>query len=197
MDEKDRSEKERLSAIRQRARDIEHGGEVSAAPGEQRPEAERTRRGPVVSAWRPARARGPMSPGYPGMIRGFPGYPGEREPDASWAGGNTWSPRAHVFERGGCMVAQLELPGIDKDDVEVHVEEDRLVVEGERPDDRTPEERAQTRGEARYGPFRRELPLPHAVDPSHVKARFRNGLLEVSVPQPSREERRKEIKIEG
>ena len=115
--------------------------------------------------------------------------------DAGWdAEREGWTPRVHVFERVGQLVARVELPGLDRKDVEVHVENDCLIVEGQRPDDRPAEERTQ-RGERRYGPFRREFPLPYPADPSDVKATFRNGLLEIVVPQPSREERRKPIRV--
>ena len=168
MDDRERSEEARLSAIRQRARTIEQ----SERPIEERENVEPGV--PMVSAWRSARRR------MPG------GWDADRE---------GWTPRAHVFERGGHLIARVELPGLDRKDVEVHVENDCLIVEGERPDDRPAEERTQ-RGERRYGPFRREFPLPHPADPSDVKATFRNGLLEVVVPQPSREERRKPIRVE-
>ena len=238
MDDRERSEEARLSAIRQRARSIEQSERPTEKrenvepgvaerpgprpagrtepPGESAAGPSRPRRGPMVSTWRSARSGGPRMPGaYPGMMGGYPGYwasptpvgmpfepghPGWSGPmrgrDVGWdAEREGWTPRAHVLERGGQLVARVELPGLDRKDVEVHVENDCLIVEGERPDDRPAEERTQ-RGERRYGPFRREFPLPYPADPSAVKATFRNGLLEVVVPQPSREERRKPIQVE-
>jgi len=220
MDDRERREESRLSAIRQRARAIEQGERtteerenvepgIESKPGvrpagstepprESAAAASRPRRGPMVSTWRSARSAGRrMSGAYPGMMGGHPGWSGPMsDRDAGWdAEREGWTPRAHVFERVGQLVARVELPGLDRKDVEVHVENDCLIVEGQRPDDRPVEERTQ-RGERRYGPFRREFPLPYPADPSDVKATFRNGLLEIVVPQPSREERRKPIRVE-
>jgi HSP20 family protein len=100
-----------------------------------------------------------------------------------------------VFDRDGTMIVRVELPGLDPKDVDVRVEDQMLVVEGERQDDR-PEEGGPRSGWG-YGPFRREIALPQSADPSDLRGRFRNGLLEVAVPQPRREERRKRIKVEA
>jgi HSP20 family molecular chaperone IbpA len=110
--------------------------------------------------------------------------------------GPTWTPRAEAFERSGHRIFRLELPGVDKHDAEVRVERGRLIVEGER---RREEEndREEFRSEWPYGRFYREFSLPFAVDPSDVKARYRNGVLDIAVPLPTREERRRAIKVEG
>jgi HSP20 family molecular chaperone IbpA len=166
----DRDQEARLQEVRRRARELRQ----QPARG---PEPERSRgreaKGPVVTSWRPAG-------------RGEHHHSEARE---------TWSPRARVFDRDGTMIVRIELPGLDGKDVEVCVEGQTLVVEGERQDDR-PEDGGPRSGWG-YGPFRREIALPHAVDPSDLRGRFRNGLLEVAVPQPPREEHRKRIKVEA
>jgi HSP20 family protein len=182
MNERDRSEKERLQEIRQRALAVRERSE-----GDRAPEEERVRSGPVVSAWRSVgRLAGrdyPAHAAHPGMMAGDP-----RE---------AWSPRAQVFDREGAMVVRFELPGLESKDVAVEVEDQMLVVEGERHDDRPVEGRGVRRSGWGYGRFRREVALPHPVDASDVSARFRNGVLEVVVPVPRREVRRKEVTIEA
>lgn len=163
---------------------------------------------------------GPVPVAYP--MGGYPGYAGVPTPvgmpfEAGRPGGSgfasdparrwssnererstreTWFPRARVFERDGALIVRLELPGLERKDVEVRVEDQMLVVEGERPDDRPADGGVDPRNRWGYGPFRSEVALPHPVDADDVKARFRNGLLEVAVPQPRREERRSRIKLE-
>jgi len=172
MNDHDQTEEARLEEIRKRAREI--GTREQRATSE--PSSRRADRGPHVSAWR-SQAMG----GVAGHERATSG---------------TWSPRARVFERDDALIVRLELPGLERKDVEVRVEDQMLVVEGERPDDRPADGGVDPRSRWGYGPFRSEVALPHPADADDVKARFRNGLLEVAVPQPRREERRRRIKLE-
>lgn len=192
MNDQDRAQESRLQEIRRRARELKER--------ERAHHESRTRfsgRGPSVTAWRPAGASHGAT-GYPvGM--GYPGYSGPLAGSMAYPGddrrrGADWSPRASVFERDDALIARFELPGLERKDVDVRVEGQSLVVEGERPDDRPDRDAAQSAWG--YGPFRKEIELPYPVDSGDVKARFRNGMLEVTVPQPSREDRRRRIKIE-
>lgn len=217
MGDKERSD-ERLEEIRRRAREIgseegrtrslDRGPAVSAwRPVGRSGPREGGGYGPYTYGsgvmGYPASASYPFYMGHhlgaPGMgpHRGSTEAPGYAQRGFAERGEirHAWTPRADVFEQDGNMIVRLELPGLDRKDVEVQVEEDRLIVEGERLNDR-PEGEGAFAGELPYGPFCREIPLPYPVDPSDVKARFRNGLLEVVVPQPRREDRRKLIKVE-
>lgn len=120
----------------------------------------------------------------------------EREEREMRARRPTWTPRAEAFERSGHRIFRLELPGVDKHDAEVRIEGNRLIVEGERRRDEA-NDREEFRSEWPYGRFYRAFSLPYPVDPSDVKARYRNGVLDIAVPQPAREERRRAIKVEG
>lgn len=177
MNDRNETDEARLEEIRQRAREMR----VDETIERSEPRSRRADRGPHVSAWRSPVQGGPRDHGRYGY-----GDPGTRE---------AWSPRARVFDRDGALIVRLELPGLERKDVEVRVEDQVLVVEGERLDDR-PADGGVDRSRWGYGPFRSEVALPHPVDADDVKARFRNGLLEVAVPQPRREERRSRIKLE-
>lgn len=120
----------------------------------------------------------------------------EREEREMRERGPTWTPRAEAFERSGHRIFRLELPGVDKRDAEVRIEGNRLIVEGERRRDEE-NDREELRSGWPYGRFYRAFSLPYPVDPSDVKARYRNGVLDIAVPQPAREERRRAIKVEG
>jgi len=182
MDDRDRTEEVRLEEIRRRARETREQEKREKSE----PRSRRTDRGPHVSAWR-SPAGGTMPASYPMEDRWRPNERAVRE---------TWSPPARVYERDGALIVCLDLPGLERKDVEVRVEDQMLVVEGERLDDRPQDGGVDARSRWGYGPFRREVALPHPVDADHVKARFQNGRLEVAVPQPRREERRTRIKLE-
>ena len=91
-------------------------------------------------------------------------------------------PPVEVLRRDGDVVIRLELPGVDVErDVEVEVDKGRLVVKGERHDERTGEQGAYLLRELRYGAFRREFALPDGVSGDDVEATYLNGMLEVVV----------------
>jgi HSP20 family protein len=106
-----------------------------------------------------------------------------------------WSPKAEMFDRNGRTVVRVELPGLEKDDVKVSVWNDRLVVEGERREEDEQRGRNYYRSEWSYGRFYREIPLPETVDASDVQGSFKNGVLEIELPQSSSSRQRREVTI--
>jgi len=106
-----------------------------------------------------------------------------------------WSPRAEMFDRNGRTVVRIELPGLERDDVKVSVWNDRLIIEGERRDEDDQQRRDYYQTEWSYGRFYREISLPEQVDPSEVMANFKNGVLEIELPQSQVTRQRREIEI--
>jgi HSP20 family protein len=103
-------------------------------------------------------------------------------PDAS-VPPSAWTPPADVYETGEGFVVLMDLPGLSPDDVEIHVDGERLVVRGERrPSDKTRPESFH-RVERSYGVFTRVFQLTDEVDPDRVKADFRDGLLRLELPR--------------
>ena len=98
----------------------------------------------------------------------------------------TWSPPADVFETQEHFVIQVELPGVDEDDVVVQVEADQVTVRGERLLKPSTRPECFHRMERSYGPFSRTFLLNQEVDPDGVTARFRDGLLQLEVPKAGR-----------
>jgi HSP20 family protein len=117
----------------------------------------------------------------------------------SWAGGQTavWSPAVEVFERDNNLVVRAELPGLNKDDVKVEVTDDGLVIQGERKREHEEKGEGFYRSERSYGQFYRLIPLPEGADAEQAKAQFENGVLEVAVPVPESQRRRRSIPIGG
>jgi HSP20 family protein len=111
-------------------------------------------------------------------------------------GNGLWSPAIEVSEAGGNYVVRAELPGLKPEDVKVEIENDALVLQGERKFERDEEKGGVHRTEIRYGQFFRSIPLPEGANAEQVRARFENGVLEVTVPLPERKSPRKEIPIQ-
>lgn len=107
-----------------------------------------------------------------------------------------WTPRADVCEQPEEIVVRIDLPGIEEKDVAVSVENNVLTVSGERRTDRDEPGAHYHRVECVYGSFSRSFNLPQTVDVDRIKAHFRNGVLQLSLPK--REEskpRRIDVKL--
>ena|SRR3970282_1947090 len=95
-----------------------------------------------------------------------------------------WAPDIELFEKDGRLVARVDLPGMKKEDVSVEVADGRMVISGERTQEKEEKAKHFYRTEREYGAFYRTVPLPEGAKLDDVKANFANGVLEVSVPLP-------------
>jgi HSP20 family protein len=109
--------------------------------------------------------------------------------------GATWSPTIEVKEKEGKLLVTADLPGLNKEDVTVHVDGDTLVIEGERKQEKEEKREGYYRSERSYGKFYRSIPLPEGALIDKTAANFANGVLEVSVPIPVAKAARKEIPV--
>ncbi|GII52377.1 heat-shock protein Hsp20 [Planotetraspora thailandica] len=93
-----------------------------------------------------------------------------------------FTPAAEVTRDGDDAVVRVELPGIDVEkDVAVEVDRGRLVVRGERRDERSEEHDGRTLREVRYGSFQRSFALPAHVTADAVTASYEAGVLSLRV----------------
>lgn len=96
-------------------------------------------------------------------------------------GHTKWAPACDVFTRGGDLVVELDLPGIDPDkDVQVTVQDAMVCIRGERRS-RDPEDMGYYRREWRYGSFERGFALPSGTGEG-ITATYHDGVLQVVVP---------------
>ncbi|HCC59528.1 MAG TPA: hypothetical protein DEQ47_20155 [Solibacterales bacterium] len=111
--------------------------------------------------------------------------------------GGLWSPAIEVSEREGKMIVHADLPGLNKEEVKVDVTDDSLTIQGERK--REHEEKGQgfRRSERSYGSFYRSIPLPQGANTEEARAKFENGVLEISIPVPAAQQRSRSISIES
>src|SRR5262245_8735074 len=112
-----------------------------------------------------------------------------------WSGLERFSPNVDIFERDGKLVIRADVPGLSKDDVNVDITDDAVIIEGERKSEHEQREEGVYRTERSYGHFRREIPLPEGVKTDTATANFKNGVLEVTMesPQPSKSRRRIQV----
>lgn len=120
---------------------------------------------------------------------------GAGEPSRRAAATAVWTPAADVYEKDGNLVVDIELPGMDAEDVDVTVEDGNLAVRGERTFSAEVKEENAYRIERRYGVFERVLSLPEDVDTSAIAAQVNNGVLTITLPRKP-ESRPKQIKVE-
>lgn len=92
-----------------------------------------------------------------------------------------WAPVVDITENKDAFLITAELPGINKDDVKVHVHDGVLTIEGERRDEHTEEDDRRHRVERFYGHFARSFTLPEHVDHENIKANYRDGVLELTL----------------
>jgi HSP20 family protein len=111
--------------------------------------------------------------------------------------GTGWSPAIEVSQREGKYNIHAELPGLEPKDVKVEVENDALVIQGERRFEQEEKEAGMQRTERQYGLFYRSIPLPEGAKVEQAKAKFHNGVLEVTIPVPEQQSNRRSIPIEG
>ena len=91
--------------------------------------------------------------------------------------------RLDVIDRDKEFLVRGELPGVEKDDVEVTISGLRLMIEAEREFEEVDEKEEFYRHELGYGKFMRTIALPEEVDVEKIHAELKDGILEVTLPK--------------
>lgn len=108
-----------------------------------------------------------------------------------------WWPRVETGQEGDRFFVRADLPGLKKEDVDVHVTEDEITIHGERKHEHQEDRGGIWRSEREYGEFHRSIPLPPGVIPESARASFRNGVLEISMQAaPAEANRGRRLEIE-
>jgi HSP20 family protein len=113
------------------------------------------------------------------------------------AGTQSWVPPMDVEDQDDLIRVSFEIPGVNRDDVTVTVENGVLTVAGEKRFERTSgdEKSGPYSVERRYGRFERSLSLPQSVKTDNVSAHYENGVLTLELPK-SAESRKRKIAID-
>src|SRR5690349_11992912 len=103
-------------------------------------------------------------------------------------------PPVDIYEDEHNVTLKLEVPGIDQKDIDVRLENNTLVVRGERKFEKDEKEENFHRIERRYGSFYRAFTLPNTVDSENVNANYDNGVLTIKLAKKA-EAKPKQIKV--
>jgi HSP20 family protein len=95
-----------------------------------------------------------------------------------------WMPDMDIFEREGKLFVRADLPGMKREDLQVRLEGETLVVHGQR-EEKEVNEKDYHHCERRTGAFTRKVALPDGLNPETIEATYKDGVLEVTIPKPA------------
>ena len=119
-------------------------------------------------------------------------------PGPSGGNGNDFlltQPRMNIDDTGNEIRVTVELPGVSEGDVQITLDDDMLIIAGEKRDEREVDDRDVRLVERVFGQFRRAIQLPFSPNPDQVEASFRDGVLTIAIPKNA-EQRSKQRQIE-
>jgi HSP20 family protein len=151
----------------------------------------------AIERWRPLGTlmeRDPFRDIQGEMNRLFDNFLGRPTTTATGTANRVWMPVVDMYETPNDLVLNFEVPGVSQKDISLSITGDVLTVKGERPFSQPLGDDHYFHMERAYGKFERSVRLPMPVQAGRVRATYRDGVLEVSLPK-AEEIRPKEIKI--
>lgn len=94
-----------------------------------------------------------------------------------------WDPPTDVYETKDALVIKMEIAGVRRDDLDIILNEDTLIIRGRRDEEKTIEKENYHLMEIHYGKFERIFLLPNAIIPGKITATYERGFLIISVPK--------------
>lgn len=94
-----------------------------------------------------------------------------------------WAPIVDIYEDDKDIILKAELPEIDPKNVDIKLEDNSLVLKGERKFDKELKKENFYRLERSYGAFKRQFSLPSYVDKEKIKASYKDGVLKIQLPK--------------
>ncbi|MFO8083807.1 MAG: Hsp20/alpha crystallin family protein [Desulfobacterales bacterium] len=107
-----------------------------------------------------------------------------------------WIPKVDVSETDDHFIVRAEVPGMDKDDINISLSNGLLTIQGEKKQEKKEEKENYRFVESRYGSFSRSFRVPGGVDADKIDANYKDGVLKVTIPK-SEEEKSRKIEITG
>jgi HSP20 family protein len=105
-------------------------------------------------------------------------------------------PRMNIEDTGNEIRVTAELPGVSENDVQITLDDDMLIIAGEKREEHEVDDRDTRLVERVFGQFRRAVELPFSPDPDQVEARFRDGVLTINIPKNAEQQsRQRQIEV--
>ncbi|MFQ5441311.1 MAG: Hsp20/alpha crystallin family protein [Thermodesulfobacteriota bacterium] len=104
-------------------------------------------------------------------------------------------PAIDIVEKAGEVEVRAEMPGVDKDDIEISLQENRLTITGKLQKEKETKDEDYYYRERSYNSISRSIDIPYKVNPAKIKAGLKNGILTVHLPKAA-ELQPKKIKVE-
>ena len=101
-----------------------------------------------------------------------------------------------VKDTENSFYVQAEIPGVKKDDISVHVDNNILTISAEKRREQVTEDESYVQRECRYGKVERSIPLPRGVGAENVVAQYENGVLCLELPKTHESESRRKISVQ-
>ena len=106
-----------------------------------------------------------------------------------------WEPLVDIYEKEDKFVIKAEVPEINREDIQINLENNVLTLKGERKFEKQEEKENYHRAERYYGMFQRSFTLPSTVDSEKIKASLDKGVLTIEIPKKE-EVKPKKIEID-
>jgi len=106
-----------------------------------------------------------------------------------------WIPAVDLYETDENLMVKAELPGLDKKDIKLTLSDGLLTIAGERKQEKETKGKNCHRVESSYGSFQRTINLPVPVQADKIKADYKRGVLEITLPK-AEEAKTREIQID-
>lgn len=106
-----------------------------------------------------------------------------------------WDLAVDVYEKNGNVIAEMALPGIDPDKVDISVEDDYLRVAGSREEEKETQENSYYSKEIKRGSFERVVHLPTSVQDDKAEAEYKDGVLKIKLPKKEKAKGKVIIKV--
>ena len=116
--------------------------------------------------------------------------------EGSSAATSDWVPAVDIKEENDRFVILADVPGVNPEDIDIHMEHGVLTIRGEKESEKKEEREGFKRIERSYGSFYRRFSLPDTADAENISAKTKNGVLAVVIPKQEKVLPRK-ISVEG
>ena len=105
------------------------------------------------------------------------------------------TPLVDVEDKKDKIIVSAEIPGVDKKDISVDIEDNRLIIKAERNEEKKSKKKNYYKYERNYSSFYRVIPLEAKVDENNAMAEYKNGVLTITLPKKGKVKKAKKIKV--